>query len=430
MYPSLSTQHTGPPPSAMAVGRRRLRASFEGTLASFVISSLMFMVILTNLALHWRLPGYIDMTTPRTNLARTGEDSGAGGHVRRNLLPPEWGAPVGADGGGDDDGNSEDEILRVLRQAGVEVDDEILATLPKWSDLTSMYGPMSSGPTIVGLDTCARFRSMHDPADAYIGPAGIFNTGTNLLAKLLNLNCAIPAKRARGRGAGMRWQVPWGKHNPVGAFRLHNVAGAEVEDPPIDQTAVLPVVTTKDPYGWMGSMCRHPYAASWDHRTHCPNLVANPEDQRRGIWRGGPDGDGAVPVTVSFGPRQRNVTRHSSLAGLWNDWYGEYFDEVDFPRLIVRFEDIMLKPQEVVTKVCQCGGGEIKDTANFVMVADSAKGKRGSHQGSSGLVDALKKYGNPETRVSGMTDADLAYARANLRSDLMDAFGYVHPISG
>ena len=170
--------------------------------------------------------------------------------------------------GGNANEDDQSEILRVLQQAGVTVDDATLTTLPKWSDITSMYGPK---PIIYGLDTCHKFQTMQDPADAFIGPAGIFNTGTNLLAELLRANCAIPAKKQRGRGPGMRWQVPWGKHNPVTTFRLHNVARAEKDS--IDQRAVLPVVTTKDPYGWFGSMCRHQYAAQWSHRGHCPNLV-------------------------------------------------------------------------------------------------------------------------------------------------------------
>lgn len=322
--------------------------------------------------------------------------------------------------GGNANEDDQSEILRVLQQAGVTVDDATLTTLPKWSDITSMYGPK---PIIYGLDTCHKFQTMQDPADAFIGPAGIFNTGTNLLAELLRANCAIPAKKQRGRGPGMRWQVPWGKHNPVTTFRLHNVARAEKDS--IDQRAVLPVVTTKDPYGWFGSMCRHQYAAQWSHRGHCPNLVLDDAERRMGGRDNGKDG--GVPVRVAFGTTQQNITHHGSLAGLWNDWYGDYYEITDYPRLIVRFEDIMISPKEVVSKVCECGGGKLKDPNNFIMKADSAKGSVGAHKGASGLVSALTRYGDPKKRVEGMTEADLDYARQHLRSDLMEAFGYSHP---
>lgn len=434
----------------------------NGHLLFFVFSALVFIAAMTNFVLHSYLPGEVFASSEGDNggneeaydaEVQAGLRGGGGGaavhinngggvrsnhnaggraadveaaaaderQMNRDLRPNDHAAAANAnDNDNHNNSNDQNEILRVLQQAGVTVDDATLATLPKWSDITSMYGPE---PIIYGLDTCTQFQAMQDPADAFIGPAGIFNTGTNLLAELLKANCVIPAKRKRGRGPGMRWQVPWGKHNPVKTFRLHNVAGAEKEI--IDQTAVLPVVTTKDPYGWFGSMCRHPYAAKWSHRGHCPNLALDDKEKRMGGRDNGVDG--GVPVSVAFGPMQQNVTHHDSLAGLWNDWYGDYYDITDYPRLIVRFEDIMISPKEVVTKVCECGGGKLKDANNFVMVADSAKGSVGAHKGASGLVSALTRYGDPKKRTQGLTEADLDYAREHLRSDLMEAFGYAHP---
>merc|ERR1719148_665931 len=101
-----------------------------------------------------------------------------------------------------------------------------------------------------------------------IGPAGIFNTGTNLLASILANQCTIPDpdKGSKAR-KGMLWQVPWGKHNPISLRLKHHTSNQGG----ITQTNVLPVVTIKDPYHWMGSMCRHSYAANWWHDDkHCP----------------------------------------------------------------------------------------------------------------------------------------------------------------
>ena len=344
--------------------------------------------------------------------------------MNRDLRPIEHVPAVNVADANVKDDEDQKEILRVLQQAGVTVDDATLATLPKWSDITSMYGPK---PIIYGLDTCEKFQSTFKPEERFIGPAGIFNTGTNLLAELLKANCEIPGAApehpyTRDKTApGMRFQVPWGKHNPVNSFRLHNVAITEGKQR-IDQTAVLPVVTTKDPYGWFGSMCRHQYAARWPHRGHCPNLVLDDTERRMGGKDNGIDG--GVPVTVGYGPTQTNMSHYDSLAGLWNEWYGDYFDITEYPRLIVRFEDVMISPKEVVTKVCECGGGIIK--GEFKMVADAAK-KGAAHKGSSGLVSALTRYGDPKKRVEGMEKADLDYARQHLRDDLMEAFGYHHP---
>lgn len=427
----------------------QLPAYTNGHILFFLFSTLLFIAVMTNFVLFAYLPDHLVSETGRVD----GEnDSGAaaaaanasdeaqnpevaleneyktgirGKHeMNRDLRPIDQESTTndaGANVKGDED---QKEILRVLQQAGVTVDDATLASLPKWSDITSMYGPK---PIIYGLDTCEQFQSTFKPEERFIGPAGIFNTGTNLLAELLKANCEIPGAapehpNTRDKTApGMRFQVPWGKHNPVNSFRLHNVAITEGKQR-IDQTAVLPVVTTKDPYGWFGSMCRHQYAARWPHRGHCPNLVLDDTERRMGGKDNGIDG--GVPVTVGYGPTQRNMSHYDSLAGLWNEWYGDYFDITEYPRLIVRFEDVMISPKEVVTKVCECGGGVIK--GEFKMVADAAK-KGAAHKGSSGLVSALTRYGDPKKRVDGMEKADLDYARQHLRDDLMEAFGYHHP---
>jgi len=410
----------------------------NGHILFFLFSALLFIAVMTNFVLHSYLPDHAMSGTDRGDSDGKGLAAAAAASAsekeqkRKVALENEVKASIrgGADNAkhemnGDLRPKSDDdqkEILRVLEQAGVTVDDATLATLPKWSAITSMYGPK---PIIYGLDTCERFRSSFNLEERFIGPAGIFNTGTNLLAELLKANCEIPGAAPEhpreNRAPGMRFQVPWGKHNPVNTFRLHNVALSEGTQR-IDQTAVLPVVTTKDPYGWFGSMCRHQYAARWPHRGHCPNLVL--DDTERGM--GGKDNgiDGGVPITVGYGPTQRNMSHYDSLAGLWNEWYGDYFDIAEYPRLIVRFEDVMISPKEVVTKVCECAGGIIK--GEFKMVADAAK-KGAAHKGSSGLVSALTRYGDPKKRVEGMEKADLDYARQHLRGDLMEAFGYHHP---
>ena len=340
------------------------------------------------------------------------------------------------------------EVLRVLKAAGVaSIDDETLNKLPEWSHLTSTYGPMDT-PVIFGLDTCPKFQYMRDPDHSFIAPAGSFNTGTNLLHVLLKANCGFPTGlngisskvigkmgvRRYSKAPNIQWQVPWGKHlQPSESSGLRH--RADLTNHYIDPSAVLPVVVIKDPYTWLGSMCRHPYNARWKRRgEHCPNLVPDAEDLRRGIR--GNTSEGGVPVEVvhkTFPPRsgvKRIRTEHASLVGLWNDFYSDYYENVDFPRLIVRYEDLMLQPQRVLTKICECGGGQIKNHEKFTIAKESAKGNVSAHGGSSGLVGALISYGSLKKRVAGMTDGDLTYARKNIRVDLMEAFGYAHPGEG
>ena len=102
------------------------------------------------------------------------------------------------------------------------------ATLPTLDEIQSLYGNHSY---IVGLERCEEYRASVPPDQRIMGPAGMFNSATNLLNKLLKLNCVnedrLSEARAKGyRGAGqtgMMLQAPWGKHNPV-SWRNHHEA--------------------------------------------------------------------------------------------------------------------------------------------------------------------------------------------------------------
>ena len=56
-------------------------------------------------------------------------------------------------------------------------------------------------------------------------------------------------------------------------------------------------------------------------------------------------------------------------------------------------------------------GGNL--TADFKEL-ERAKGSDCVHKRASGLVKALKQYGNPASRLNGFTDSDLRYARKNI----------------
>ena len=144
---------------------------------------------------------------------------------------------------------------------------------------------------------------------------------------------------------GMRGQVPWGKHSPA-TYRFHHTA----DDKKSPQSDVLATAIIKDSYKWMNSMCRHSYQVNWDHdKEHYPNLVPLTETDRKGA--GGGD---MVPVRVRYSPT--DIAHHDNLASLWNDWYA-LWTGADFPRLVVRFEVLLFHAEEVVGKVCECGGG-------------------------------------------------------------------------
>jgi hypothetical protein len=246
------------------------------------------------------------------------------------------------------------------------------AKLPPVEEIQSMYGTKSY---IVGLERCEDYREAVEPEHRLMGPAGLFNSATNLLYKLLTLNCENTERKraASKRGyrmgkSGMMFTSPWGKHNPV-SWRLHHEAKLMHG---IEQTDFLPIVMIKDPITWMSSMCRHQYESRWIHPPkHCPNLVPNRYDRRR------KPGVGTITLRVKFATKHignepipdnknRTFVNYTSLVDMWNVWYKDWYD-VSFPRLMVRFEDLLFHAEDVVSQVCACGGGE--DRSLFVYVS-------------------------------------------------------------
>ena len=322
-----------------------------------------------------------------------------------------------------------------------QVDAEYWKSIPTWDQILqnihhSKDGDEGASPTIYGLDTCEAFQkaTADAPSQRRIAPAGLFNTGTNYLSVLLEYNCQNPyrVEKFHGnakRGHGNEWETPWGKHTPAsyrGKYNKNKNLKYTVDE-------VLPIVLIRNPYGWMKSMCRNPYTAKWTgmhHQKTCPELKTN---------------DGTYnPVDVKFGP---GSTHHESLGHLWNDWYGEYFysssnstdsqnkktTDAPFPRLMIRFEDIIFFPYEVTKRVCECAGGVLghrqddKDVANntFHYVVRSAKAGfgHGPAEHRNGLIDSWARYGSRDPKDE-YADEEIQIAKDILDPLFMETFGY------
>ena len=279
-------------------------------------------------------------------------------------------------------------------------------TLPSWSILQALYGPLEE-PVIVGLDTCETYRNTVPLEQRYAAVAGMFNTGTNAFEYHLRTNLQLRHV----------WQVPWGKHRMPSVRDSHMAPGMEHAN----KTAVLPVVLIRDPFYWMQSMCKMPYAAHWNKPArHCPNLVPNEIDyQRWGAKEPHKYVNGSVPVKVIFSKTQ--IMYWDSLIDLYNDHYRQYLLATDYPRLMVRFEDMLLLPTQVLQRVADCAGTKVADVISYQ--TGSAKG-HGSH---TTFLKAIQKTGDPERRRAGMTPQDLAYAREHLDPELLQQFHYQVP---
>lgn len=310
-----------------------------------------------------------------------------------------------------------EELVAILNDAGVtEIDVETLSLLPKWETVVKLYGDK---PVIYGLDTCEDFRQRIPRNDASLAVAGIFNTGTNLLAMYLSANCRIVENPQRNNG--MRWQVSWGKHIPA-ENKWTNTAKNEKKQ---NKTNQYPVVIVRDPYGWMNSMCHHPYAAKWHHSDkHCPNLVPNEHDYAIFPFPGK-----NIPVRITFSKENKIFKKWNSLAHVWSGWNNQY-KEADYPRLMVRFEDLVFHPRGLVEQVCACAGAVPMEEGKFVYMVDSAKwGPGHGHDAQTSLISAMIKYGSEARRMQGFTREDLELAHEALDPELMKIFNYQVPLA-
>lgn len=288
------------------------------------------------------------------------------------------------------------DLRNLLRQAGVDVN--ATTELPNWDTIESLYG---SEPRIVGLESCARYRDAVPLPDRFLGVAGLFNTGTNALAWSLVNNIQMPTRP--------RWQVPWGKHQLASVRLTH-----ETEHNQMNASLAFPVAIVKDPMMWLHSMCHNAYSAHWKRvADHCPNLVHQTVDRHTMQER-------TAPVEALIMYSKENRVHWESLVEMWNDWYRQYLD-ADYPRLLVRFEDFLFRPEFVLEHVAECVGGDLVEPIHFQ--SQSSKG----HGSQTDLLHAMVRYGRGEGRLGNMTQLDLDYAREVLDDRLLQLFSYQKP---
>jgi hypothetical protein len=197
---------------------------------------------------------------------------------------------------------------------------------------------------------------------------------------------------------------------------------------------VFPVIAIRDPAVWATSMCRNEYGMDWTHtntkevtdlqQQHCPNLVPNHIDYNidESLRY-----NSTVPVTIHYAMFDRV---HASLIDHWNEYYKEYYQQSRFPRVVVRFEDLVFHPKKVIQTVCECAGGTLKHENGFQYIVNSAKITEGHGNDKTGYVDAIIRYGSarfPRWQSGGMTDNDRRYVMEHIDPEMMKVFRYPYP---
>lgn len=108
------------------------------------------------------------------------------------------------------------------------------------------------------------------------------------------------------------------------------------------------------------------------------------------------------------------IDRYDSLAAMWSKWNRVYADAT-FPRLMVRYEDLLFHGEKVVSIILDCVGMPML-RENYVYPFN---------QGLEELVSLLAAEGmNDESRQSGLTVDELHYLEEALDPKLMQTFGY------
>ncbi|KAL3918084.1 MAG: hypothetical protein SGILL_004409 [Bacillariaceae sp.] len=278
-----------------------------------------------------------------------------------------------------------EKTLQVLRDMGIKQTELDLhkQDLPPWSQILENYGGKDE-PVILGLEYCEEYRKATPLKDVALGPAGLFSTGTNLLYTLLKSNCQSPDQSRYGRQRPLKFnlmQVPWGKHNPEEARGIYEVDYMKryVENP----MTVLPVVSIRHVYTWMSAMCRHTYGTQWAHRQDFCDKTLGLKSPIENVPYGATNG--TKPIHSSY----------KSLAHMYMQWYRPYFHQHDYKRLMIRFEDLVYRPKEVVTKVCECVGGTMTGWKGKFQYKTKTSNKGQGHGERSDLMTAFIKYGQP-----------------------------------
>ena len=162
------------------------------------------------------------------------------------------------------------------------------------------------------------------------------------------------------------------------------------------------------------------------------------------------DSSTVIPVRVRY--KNENAF-HESMAHFWKEWNQEYFMALDspeggvsdndstkhswsnstnhskvFPRLMVRLEDLVFFPQQVLKVICDCVGGQLADP--LVLAGNTSKKGGENIHGRNKTDLRMAMISHVYTNRSlGMTQEDMDYASKVLEtSQVLQLLGYPsHP---
>lgn len=155
---------------------------------------------------------------------------------------------------------------------------------------------------------------------------------------------------------------------------------------------------------------------------NCPSLVVPAKTEEKSTTNSTISDTQPNKVGIYWHPEEYPDAvseEYNSLGDLWADWYNEYL-LADFPRLLVRYEDLLFFPDQVMKVIAECIGKELTQPTRTMLHTDGDNGS----EGMADLIHALAKHGTTKGRTSyQLSRQDLDYAQITM-ADLMDWFGY------
>jgi len=235
--------------------------------------------------------------------------------------------------------------------------------------------------------------------------AGLVNAGSDMLQALFRRN--LPSRR--DETMRRHYHVAVGQHVAPTEYWLSRHRDPDAKQELFRQS--FPVVVIRDPFRWMQQMCKNPLKVQWNlgEAGRCPNLIPTEQEQTREVNQ---NINSTFSVTVPvYG---KYIDRYDSLAAMWSKW-NRVYTNATFPRLMVRYEDLLFHGEKVLQIVCDCVGMPLLHE-NYVYPFG---------QGIEELVSLLAAEGmKDENRHSSLTVDELRYLEEALDPKLMQIFGY------
>lgn len=216
---------------------------------------------------------------------------------------------------------------------------------------------------------------------------GLMNTGTNLIKKTLHNYYKID------EFVFNPWKHTW-----------------EIDTNVIDNECIY-IIMVKDPLYWILSMMKAKYNGMyWDSNIQHGVLYDNTDN---------------IHIYNKEYNKKRLVYHENvktkvfdNILLTWNYFVKMYLN-ISNPKIIIRYEDILLNPEKVFKKIDYYIERKNKEKSSKIQLKKSK-----SFSDCRNLVEATKFYTNTKNRINSFEKKDIEYLQKYISKDIMKLFNY------